>query len=29
MKIKVYRMMVAAAALAAFVQALGAPMKWS
>lgn len=28
MKIKAYRMAIAAAALAAFLQALGAPMKW-
>ncbi len=29
MKTKAYRIALAVAALAAFVQALGAPMKWS
>jgi hypothetical protein len=28
MKVKAYRLALAAAALAAFLQALGAPMKW-
>jgi len=29
LRFRVYRMLMAAAALAAFVQAFGAPMKWS
>jgi hypothetical protein len=28
LKARAYRLMISAAALAAFVQALGAPMKW-